>query len=96
MSQSEEKNNQWFGPKSVGWGITPRSWQGWLSLVIAVLAEVLVASRAPYLWSSWFVAKTNGSVGWKPVTWQGWTITLAPVAVFLIFATYIYNKQRKV
>jgi hypothetical protein len=30
----------WFGPKRIGWGVSPRSWQGWLvsALIIAGLA----------------------------------------------------------
>jgi hypothetical protein len=28
----------WFGRKAVGYGIGPRSWQGWLVSVIAVAA----------------------------------------------------------
>jgi len=30
---------RWFGPKLIGYGIGPRSWQGWLAtLVMAILA----------------------------------------------------------
>ncbi|HEY4292109.1 hypothetical protein [Luteibacter sp.] len=28
------KRTYWFGPKRVGWGIGPRSWQGWATIVI--------------------------------------------------------------
>ena len=31
---------QWFGPKRVGYGIGPRSWQGWLAC--ALLAGALL------------------------------------------------------
>ncbi len=32
----------WFGPKRIGWGIRPQTWQGWtLVLVVAVLIVVL-------------------------------------------------------
>ncbi|MGH7882461.1 MAG: hypothetical protein ACREN8_06085, partial [Candidatus Dormibacteraceae bacterium] len=34
----------WFGPKRVGWGLTPIAWQGWLVTAIfglAVLALML-------------------------------------------------------
>lgn len=30
----------WFGPKRVGWGIRPQTWQGWL--VIAAFAIILI------------------------------------------------------
>lgn len=33
----------WFGPKKFGWGISPRSWQGWvvsLVLLVGVAASV--------------------------------------------------------
>jgi ABC-type dipeptide/oligopeptide/nickel transport system permease subunit len=32
----------WFGPKRVGWGIRPQTWQGWaISALIAVVIVVL-------------------------------------------------------
>ena len=31
---------QWFGPKTVGYGIGPRSWQGWLATVIFFAATL--------------------------------------------------------
>jgi hypothetical protein len=31
------KTRGWFGPKRVGWGISPRTWQGWLVTAIYVL-----------------------------------------------------------
>jgi hypothetical protein len=31
---------QWFGPKTVGYGIGPRSWQGWLATAIFVVAVI--------------------------------------------------------
>jgi hypothetical protein len=34
---------RWFGPKEIGYGVGPRSWQGWLAT--AVLLMVIVASR---------------------------------------------------
>lgn len=27
----------WFGPKKLGWGISPRSWQGWLATLVLLL-----------------------------------------------------------
>jgi hypothetical protein len=34
---------RWFGPKRIGFGVSPRSWQGWLASAIFVV--VLVAVR---------------------------------------------------
>jgi len=31
----------WFGPKRFGWGVGPRSWQGWL-VTAAVIVVILV------------------------------------------------------
>jgi hypothetical protein len=33
----------WFGPKRIGWGASPRSWQGWVVTLgfIAVLAAAI-------------------------------------------------------
>jgi len=33
----------WFGPKLIGYGISPRSWQGWAAT--GLLVAVLVGSR---------------------------------------------------
>jgi hypothetical protein len=32
----------WFGPKRVGWGLRPQTWEGWL--VTAVLAAAVVVA----------------------------------------------------
>ncbi|SEO57997.1 MULTISPECIES: hypothetical protein [unclassified Luteibacter] len=34
----------WFGRKRVGWGIGPRSWEGWLA--IAAYVALMIASSA--------------------------------------------------
>ncbi len=26
----------WFGPKKIGWGASPRTWQGWLATAVFV------------------------------------------------------------
>ena len=26
----------WFGPKRLGWGISPRSWEGWLATALCL------------------------------------------------------------
>jgi len=45
---SNEKHPQrqpWFGPKRFGWGIGPRTWQGW-AVTVVVAAAFVVGSRA--------------------------------------------------
>jgi L-asparagine transporter-like permease len=40
----------WFGPKTIGYGIGPTRWQGWLVCVLAVavaLGAALVVMRVP-------------------------------------------------
>jgi hypothetical protein len=33
----------WFGPKRIGWGIRPQTWQGWLVTMVIVAVIVVVA-----------------------------------------------------
>lgn len=33
----------WFGPKRIGWGYRPQTWQGWLITIVVVAAVVAVA-----------------------------------------------------
>lgn len=28
----------WFGPKLIGWGASPASWEGWLATLVFVIA----------------------------------------------------------
>ena len=32
--------NPWFGPKRFGIGVSPKSWQGWISTLVFILAFV--------------------------------------------------------
>ncbi len=36
----------WFGPKTVGWGWTPVTWQGW-ALTVVFIAATLALSTIP-------------------------------------------------
>jgi hypothetical protein len=94
MEEEENKNSPWFGPKSMGFGIRPITWQGWLITLIGVLTEISVITLTHDRQPSWFRAKTSGS-GFTPASWQGWLATLGPVAVFLLIITATYYKQRK-
>ncbi|NYI58878.1 hypothetical protein BKA22_001623 [Cellulomonas soli] len=35
----------WFGPKRIGWGLGPRTWQGW-AVTVGGAALVIVLARA--------------------------------------------------
>lgn len=37
---SDHSRRPWFGPKRVGWGISPQTWQGWV-LTAAFLAVAI-------------------------------------------------------
>lgn len=34
----------WFGPKRIGWGISPRTWEGWLILVIFAIIVITLGA----------------------------------------------------
>jgi hypothetical protein len=36
----------WFGPKRIGWGYRPQTWQGWLVTALSVVAVVVTAAIA--------------------------------------------------
>lgn len=38
--------NGWFGPKAVGWGVSPRSWQGW---VVTIVFIALIAATMRWI-----------------------------------------------
>jgi hypothetical protein len=60
----------WFGPKLIGWGVSPRSWEGWVVTVI-FLAGLAVAIR-------WLRPVLEASTGLPPMA-----LTFAIVAVWL-------------
>ena len=35
--------NHWFGPKTIGWGASPSSWEGWLLVAVYVGIMILIA-----------------------------------------------------
>ncbi|MDA8271167.1 MAG: hypothetical protein M0Z39_07150 [Actinomycetota bacterium] len=37
----------WFGPHRIGWGLGPRSPEGWILTAVAVAASLITASRWP-------------------------------------------------
>jgi hypothetical protein len=34
----------WFGPKRVGYGLRPQTWQGWLIIALFVVVVIVVAT----------------------------------------------------
>ncbi len=41
MSDDDNEKRPWFGPKRIGYGIRPVTWQGWV-IVLAVVAAIIV------------------------------------------------------
>lgn len=39
----ENGNRAWFGPKRVGWGLRPQTWQGWAIILALVIAVIIIA-----------------------------------------------------
>jgi hypothetical protein len=33
----------WFGPKRIGWGYRPQTWQGWAVILVPCLLAILIA-----------------------------------------------------
>jgi hypothetical protein len=36
----------WFGPKRIGWGYSPRTWEGWLATLAYIVSMVTVPRYA--------------------------------------------------
>lgn len=40
--ENQDKSRAWFGPKRIGYGFRPQTWQGWLvTLAVVVLVAVV-------------------------------------------------------
>jgi hypothetical protein len=39
---------RWFGPKTIGYGIGPRSWEGWLAVLVFCIGDALIAKWLPF------------------------------------------------
>ena len=45
---STNDRRPWFGPKRIGWGISPQTWQGWtLTLAFCAAVAVLIHFLVP-------------------------------------------------
>ena len=60
----------WFGPKTIGWGVSPKSWQGWV-VTAALIAGLAAAVR-------WIRPLLEESTGLPPML-----LTFAMVAAWL-------------
>ena len=43
MSEPVKDQRPWFGPKRTGYGIGPRTWQGWAVVLGGAVIVILVA-----------------------------------------------------
>ncbi|MDH2904369.1 MAG: hypothetical protein PXZ08_10545 [Actinomycetota bacterium] len=34
----------WFGPKRIGYGVRPQTWQGWMVIAVAVIIIIALTS----------------------------------------------------
>jgi hypothetical protein len=41
--ENEGQPRKWFGPKRIGYGLRPQTWQGWLIVVVPVVVIAVVA-----------------------------------------------------
>ncbi|HEV7288327.1 hypothetical protein [Sphingomonas sp.] len=72
------RDGYWFAPKLFGWGATPVTWQGWLTMLVFIPAIVAVLNWAPtqfirlgvalpmlavFVWFVW--TKTDGGFRWR-------------------------------
>lgn len=66
----------WFGPKTFGWGATPRSWQGWL-VVVLFIAGIVALQWIPGLTPrAIWAARAGLLVGFLLVIWATYDPTL--------------------
>ena len=40
----------WFGPRRMGWGLSPMSAEGWAVTLVAVVAAICVATLTRHVW----------------------------------------------
>ncbi|HUC23818.1 MAG TPA: hypothetical protein VMA73_14005 [Streptosporangiaceae bacterium] len=50
----------WFGPKRIGWGYRPQTWQGWLVTALSAVAVVVAGTVAKG--TPWFFAVVIAAV----------------------------------
>jgi hypothetical protein len=47
MTGNQPGRRPWFGPKRIGYGLSPQTWQGWLitAAFVAVITLIVVLTR---------------------------------------------------
>lgn len=77
----------WFGPKRIGWGVSPRSWEGWV--VTAIFIAILAASMR------WLRPALEQNTGWSPIT-LSFAIVAGWLAIYcgVIWLTYERGDNR--
>jgi hypothetical protein len=58
------RNRYWFGRKRIGWGWGPRSWEGWLTVILYTLLMMTLPS---------YLGARLGDTGVR-VLWFGLTV----------------------
>ena len=43
MKEEQPPTKPWFGPKRIGDGIRPQTWQGWLIILIFAIVVIVIA-----------------------------------------------------
>jgi hypothetical protein len=41
---TQDGRRPWFGPKRVGFGLRPQTWQGWLVIAVSTIAVIVVVT----------------------------------------------------
>lgn len=61
MDGSGRQRKNWFGPKRIGFGIRPQTWQGWGVTLGVVLIIVAIVSAVDAAQASHLLGRMNGS-----------------------------------
>lgn len=40
---TEKNSRPWFGPKRIGWGYRPQTWQGWTLIAAFTVIVIVIA-----------------------------------------------------
>jgi hypothetical protein len=43
VTGNQQDRRPWFGPKRIGFGLRPQTWQGWLIVAVPTAAIVILA-----------------------------------------------------
>jgi hypothetical protein len=74
----------WFGPKRFGWGVSPRSWEGWLAMLAWVIGLVALLRQAgPAL---------DGAAGLSADAWRG-VLVVGWTGALLALGALTYDKD---